>query len=1546
MIALAIYNLTIIVNHYIAWHPSIAVTSFLFGLCVPFVMFAFFLFIALLVYFIYYYIGKEQTGSLINKYSLYELSDNYIFIIIGEKLKWVRDNILFFYKTFPFSFLIIWVFPLLLFGAPIYLLFGDDSWKEKVKGSLYMFAIGAMGLVFIIGFGVVFSYEAFIAFVTISPLLLYLSLKIVEWAINNHLSILKKTFPQSFNTCRTDYDLDDKMGILSITQATFKKTEELYQELTKEVSQNIKKYPQRSAKILGDLKEQTLLYGLSWNLDKAKLIADIPNEIKREEIARNVHNELTAQYPYGYGIWQFINKTKVTFKTIEHAKKWSPICEERIRNNDFSFYSKLYLLHGFTLTTINGIESDKQSWKKDVIHINNTNALSKTPFDNCTGVGVILGEKSCIRALDFDHLNTYISSDIRAVLNGEEQNGYLQSFLQEVFNMLGLPIDYPWVVISGSHKGIHILFNCKELNNTLSISSCSFQEPNNNYYMFERVELRWKSHLVLPPSSHNSISDGIHNRYVFINGKLPLQSPSDVSIHNINSYLTEKCSSLIVVDNYHCVSTKLPLALLYRRLEYSHTSSGAFTSLTIENGEYVEWLKACNDADALNTLGVYYSLGWGVEGDMVIARDYFEKADSDVSRFNLAMLISCGCLEGTRNDIKSYMNNINQDDVWIIKEYKQMIETNVSQRFNYSDSSFSDEQISVIKIDNGRHLVLAPPGCGKTRVLAERVMHAIDNGIQVEDMLCLTFTNRAAREMKERIDKRVESEDIERLFVGNVHHFCSSLLRENKVIAQKTTIIDDEEKNVVISEIIKNKYGISPTNVDDYYYFQHYLYQRDNYYPAEFIVKPEMEKYLEDERYLRVAREYLSYKKRYDLIDFEDLLLYGYDYLVNHQNDVKRYSWIQVDEVQDLNRLQLAIIEMVTAHETPCAVYLGDEQQAIYSFMGAKLETLKYLKDQCQGNIHHFLGNYRSPKYLLDVYNKYAEVNLDVDKDLLPQAQGENADMAMPQDGLLIESCEQREGFNKWDYCALDMAVDRAIAYPDGRTAILTYSNKDSDKISERLERKGVEHFKIAGTDFLWTKEVKLIFSHLNVFTQPENIMSWARILQGIGVCKMMEEAHQLISEANNASLRGNDLLDDARHQMIKKFVYDCAQEYVIFDTETTGLDVNQDDIVEIAAIRIRNGVIDAEFDIMLYTEKTIPPMLGETKNPLPEEYAKREKLNRKEGLQTFLVWVGDLPVLAHNVKYDYQILDANLKRDCGISDLDKRWERVHDSLAITRVIEPNLHSYKLKDLLTTFALQGKNSHLAIDDVKATKSLVDYCHRKASMVFVLQNDFFSKYKEAITRIKELYGELYSHTKSLLQQKSADGERNLLASEMEYAYHYFKDKEMIDELPKMKYLMPFLSEDYIPQNEDLTLQQLLDKYMIELMTLRESDLCESKSMKNKVKIYVSTIHRAKGLEFENVVVFDVRDGFFPFFEWNQLFNRTFDPAERERALKGMQEDARKLYVAISRAKKRLCIQYPHNNTGHGKNGWYEWPAMESPFMACIKHLFITLDKLKE
>jgi DNA helicase-2/ATP-dependent DNA helicase PcrA len=120
---------------------------------------------------------------------------------------------------------------------------------------------------------------------------------------------------------------------------------------------------------------------------------------------------------------------------------------------------------------------------------------------------------------------------------------------------------------------------------------------------------------------------------------------------------------------------------------------------------------------------------------------------------------------------------------------------------------------------------------------------------------------------------------------------------------------------------------------------------------------------------LKCAKTYNNYKDTRDLLDFDDLLILGYEHLkdLGQRNAHLAFSWIQVDEVQDLNPIQLEIINcLIDKENNPCVVYFGDEQQAIYSFMGAAMESLNILKEKCKPNIHHFGTNYRSPKYLLD----------------------------------------------------------------------------------------------------------------------------------------------------------------------------------------------------------------------------------------------------------------------------------------------------------------------------------------------------------------------------------------------------------------------------------------------------------------------------------------------------------------------------------------------------------------------------------------------------
>ena len=345
-----------------------------------------------------------------------------------------------------------------------------------------------------------------------------------------------------------------------------------------------------------------------------------------------------------------------------------------------------------------------------------------------------------------------------------------------------------------------------------------------------------------------------------------------------------------------------------------------------------------------------------------------------------------------------------------------------------NSKQFNEEQLEVIEVMGGYHLVLAPPGCGKTAVLAERILRAHQRGIPFADMACLTFTNRASRGMKERIEASVGPLDTSELFVGNVHRFCSQFLFANQLVPEGTTIIDNDMSVSIIADYMgEDELHILGDNKKRQQYaqvmnLQHLMYQCRKHYPSDLMIHREVlspmvlrelctdfslsysqdsviELYEHIEHYASLpiflsaeaqsliralygAWCYEKYKREHNLLDFEDLLLTTYDEVTakpqgaDEEKPLKKFRWIQVDEVQDLNPLQLAIIDLFTA-ENATVVYLGDAQQAIFSFMGAKLDTLNMLRQRCgTTGLHNFYVNYRSPKYLLDIYNTYGEQQL------------------------------------------------------------------------------------------------------------------------------------------------------------------------------------------------------------------------------------------------------------------------------------------------------------------------------------------------------------------------------------------------------------------------------------------------------------------------------------------------------------------------------------------------------------------------------------------
>ena len=273
--------------------------------------------------------------------------------------------------------------------------------------------------------------------------------------------------------------------------------------------------------------------------------------------------------------------------------------------------------------------------------------------------------------------------------------------------------------------------------------------------------------------------------------------------------------------------------------------------------------------------------------------------------------------------------------------------------------TFDAHQEEAINLRHGRHLVLAPPGCGKTEILTERVRRALEAGIALTDMLCLTFTNRAARGMQERIEENFQDRSMGELYVGNLHRFCSKLLFESEAVPETATILDEDDAREVIDSLARERLledrppaseGLHlpedplPGFVADFIQQRAAeLLQRDRGFhedtiqqaPAPEVNQKNFELFaafglvayddcgkpkFDEDRIDRIARDYLAYKASQELLDFNDLLLKAWLFLTDERSFVKRYPWIQVDEVQDLSPLQLAIVEKLWNDKEPSSV--------------------------------------------------------------------------------------------------------------------------------------------------------------------------------------------------------------------------------------------------------------------------------------------------------------------------------------------------------------------------------------------------------------------------------------------------------------------------------------------------------------------------------------------------------------------------------------------------------------------------------------------------
>jgi DNA helicase II / ATP-dependent DNA helicase PcrA len=410
----------------------------------------------------------------------------------------------------------------------------------------------------------------------------------------------------------------------------------------------------------------------------------------------------------------------------------------------------------------------------------------------------------------------------------------------------------------------------------------------------------------------------------------------------------------------------------------------------------------------------------------------------------------------------------------------------------------SDQRKAVEYID-GPSMIVAGAGSGKTKVLTYKVAYLIDKGFQPDSILALTFTNKAANEMKERI-KQLVGNQADNIWMGTFHSIFSRILRtEAKSLnyGNNFSIYDTEDSTSVISSIITamdlSVEGLTPNSA------RHRISFLKNHMimPAEYR-KHHMNSFI-DEKIAEIYVEYQFRLKENNAMDFDDLLLKPIE-LFNankaiHQKYKKRFSFLLVDEFQDTNKAQYELLKMLITKDHLISV-VGDDAQSIYSWRGANIGNMQdFKKEFPKHQLFKLEQNYRSTKMILKAADSVIKNNAD---QILKTLWTENNDGELLS--LIKCSDEKDEAVQICRYIKHEISKKK-LSLND--FAILYRTNAQSRAMEDAFRREQIPYRIIGGIEFYKRKEVKDIIAYLRIISNQNDEESLLRVMnfpqRGIG---------------------------------------------------------------------------------------------------------------------------------------------------------------------------------------------------------------------------------------------------------------------------------------------------------------------------------------------------------------------------------------------------------------------------------------------------------------
>lgn len=410
-------------------------------------------------------------------------------------------------------------------------------------------------------------------------------------------------------------------------------------------------------------------------------------------------------------------------------------------------------------------------------------------------------------------------------------------------------------------------------------------------------------------------------------------------------------------------------------------------------------------------------------------------------------------------------------------------------------------QREAVEKTEGPVLILAGAGSGKTRVLTTRIGHLIeDKGVQPANILAITFTNKAANEMRERVEETLES-DASDMWISTFHSCCVRILRKdiNRIGYNRSFVIYDSADQVTLVKDCLKELNLNDKVFEPKMIISTISGAKDKLYdPKQFKAM-----HMNDNRMSKIAGVYALYQdrlKRNSALDFDDLIFKTVELLKSDKEVLdyyrNRFKYIMVDEYQDTSKAQYELIKILAKeHQNICVV--GDDDQSIYGWRGADIRNiLEFEKDYDDVHVVKLEQNYRSTQIILDAANTVISNNIERKRKRL---------WSEKKDGELIKIQVAQDEIEESDFVA-DMIAkisrEQNRSYKD--FAVLYRANAQSRSVEDALNRSQIPYNIYGGTKFYERKEIKDLIAYLRVIQNPQDDISIKRIInvprRGIGL--------------------------------------------------------------------------------------------------------------------------------------------------------------------------------------------------------------------------------------------------------------------------------------------------------------------------------------------------------------------------------------------------------------------------------------------------------------